>query len=417
MRDGSFTPDLHGVEFEEDFEIKNTALPSQVPERISLSQLPETIGKSGVIEAIMSQNEDLMSRLGVALRRIAQLEDKMAATQSENLTLKDKHESLQDQVLVFKEKARLLAARKNEGQESVQELKEQLKLLEIRYSEVYQTLQTKEARWLSRSEQTESETLRLRRYRQRMQKVAKGLQARYKEIFASHKTLSQKFSDRETLFETVRNNLLQANEHIQTQKQEFETELQRKEMVILKLTEDFAALQKAKDTAEATAEDSSAKAIELENELVLKDRRYDEFQMSTAKEISDLQSALVRYRNEAKDLALELESKIEEVREKDTHQVELRKQNFNLQEQVENLQALWKEQQRKLEKLVEKNTSLQKLNQELSIAINQHRRDLRDARERLDANQMERTEAAETTTVEKRPELLDKIDKALGHLL
>jgi predicted RNase H-like nuclease (RuvC/YqgF family) len=49
------------------------------------------------------------------------------------------------------------------------------------------------------------------------------------------------------------------------------------------------------------------------------------------------------------------------------------------------LQLLWRDQQNNLEKVTDQKSSLQKLNQELSITINDYRREIRELKERLDS--------------------------------
>lgn len=411
MKDGSFDQHLSDIDFEEDFEIRKTPLPSEIPAPIQLNALPESLGKSGVIEALMSQNDDLMSRLGVALRRIAQLEDLVTGTETENKNLQAKYESLKDQVLVFKEKARLISERKNNEEFDFNSLKEQLQIMEIRYSELYQNQQAKEAKWLSENSKQAAENSRLNRYRNRILRVARSLQSKHKTLAASQRALTEKASQKESLYETMKTHLLEATEHIQKQKQEYDQELnalksqfEASQTLVQKLTLE-------KEELEAVSENN----VRLENEIVLHERKFEDYQLKTSTEITDLQSSMARYRNEAKELALTIETQQSEIEEKSQIIGDLNKESFALKEQVENLQALWKEQQRKLEKHIEKNTSLQKLNQELSLAINQYRRDLRDARERLDATQI--SENKNTAENSKSPELLEKIDQALGHLL
>src|SRR6185437_13228630 len=146
--DLDFTGDFAGGGFtNENFTLGSLPkTPDQIPDGIDLSALPESALRSNALEAVLQQNEDLMSRLSVSLRRISFLEDKVKEVSTEADMHRSRHDNLKDQVLVLKEQAKRLSA-KNEAlanehsrrDQTVEELKEQIRVLEIRYAELFQT--------------------------------------------------------------------------------------------------------------------------------------------------------------------------------------------------------------------------------------------------------------------------------------
>ena len=426
MKDGSFGQEMSGIEFDDEFEVKNIPVPSDMPEPIKHGDFSAGVKRSSAVEALIQQNDDLMSRLSVSLRRIADLEERVQTQALENGKYKSRYENLKDQVLVLKEKAKILTERKGAEESEVKGFKDQIKLLEIRYSELYESSQQKETKFLEAMAKSNKLVARLTRYRRRVKEAVLGI----KDQAADHRIENEKLNFRvqaqETTIADLRANLLESTDYIRNSAKEQENELQRltqkyeneitdKEGKIQSLMADNQILEARRDEFDSAL----SKVTDLENDIVLKDRRFEEFRMQSATELSDIQKSLTRYRHESKEFALELETKKEELKETAQVMGEAREENFKLNEQVENLQSLWRDQQTKLEKTTEKNTSLQKLNQELSMAINQYRRDIRELREQIDQDYIQSKDSEEVskdTEKKSNPELLEKIDRVLANM-
>jgi hypothetical protein len=69
-------------------------------------------------------------------------------------------------------------------------------------------------------------------------------------------------------------------------------------------------------------------------------------------------------------------------------------------EQIESLQALWTQKQRELEQSEEKNRSLQKLNQMLSLNLNQQRKEIHGLKADLEKDQFTANEKIKTLIAE-----------------
>ena len=124
----------------------NNNLPtlSELPEKFDLTQISPEAARSNAVEALLQQNDDLMARLSVSLRRISELEDKLNFTQQSNEKMKFHYENLKDQVLILKQKAQALAQRKDDSEgflkglkDKIRYLEEERRLGEIRYAELY----------------------------------------------------------------------------------------------------------------------------------------------------------------------------------------------------------------------------------------------------------------------------------------
>lgn len=111
-----------------------TQIPIELPPPPDLSNLPSHILHSGTVETLIGQNDDLMARLKVNIRRNSVLEQRILEYESRQDELLRAKEALNSQIQVFEEKeilAREKAAR-IESKESA--LREELTLLSIKAS-------------------------------------------------------------------------------------------------------------------------------------------------------------------------------------------------------------------------------------------------------------------------------------------
>lgn len=388
MKEGTFQAQMTGLDFNDDWKLENVPLPNQVPDRLDLSQVPSHIVKSGVVDALISQNDDLMSRLSVALRRVALIEEKLSDARLESEQYRSQYENLNDQLLVLKEKSRTLYERKDRSETEYNSLREQIRMLEIRYGELYAASQNKEAQLLKQFQAEIGELGRLRRYRARVARAAAGLKKQARDKWQAEVKLAQSEESQETL----RKNLAESAEYIsgltkdhKTQQQNLITQYETRLSDLKQQLADSMAKNEKLGLRVHDYERLVEEKLRLENSVIHFERREEETAVRTAAEVSDLQKALARYKNESKELAVTLSSTTEEFQEFKAQFDEMAAEKKALEEQVENLQVLWRNQQLTIEKNAEKVKSLQKLNQELSVAINQYRRDIRELKQTNEA--------------------------------
>ncbi|MCB0350855.1 MAG: hypothetical protein KDD38_06710, partial [Bdellovibrionales bacterium] len=283
----------------------------------------------------------------------------------------------------------------------------------------------------------------VRRYTKYRRNIRRAMTFTKEEI----QTLRSKRQNQESIISDLRRNLSESTAYITEQSKEnksqisnltdaYETQIRNLKGELEMLYEQNKLLgQRSQDFEKLVNE-----KVKLENDLIIADRKREESEIHNAAELSNIQKALVRHRNDAKDLAIELEFKNKSLDEQTALVETLAEEKQNLNEQVETLQLLWRDQQTQVERLNDQKNSLQKLNQELSISINEYRREVRELKERLDASELRSiayknevdkkekmraslstpTASAPETEVKREdtltPEIISKIDKALSSL-
>src|SRR5690242_19027163 len=80
------------------------ALPSEIPTRLDVSNLPLPILRSGSVEALIAQNEDLMARLSVTLRRMSIMEEDANRLKTEKDLAEQQTRNVADQILLHENK-------------------------------------------------------------------------------------------------------------------------------------------------------------------------------------------------------------------------------------------------------------------------------------------------------------------------
>lgn len=137
MEKGSFHTSVStGTPAKTDDAVKNIPLPNQLPKGMDFSEVPQPTLKSSTLESVISQNEDLMARLSMSLRKTNQLEERCAVLEKDNNSYGAKFETLREQVLLLKEKDSISSSRHRELAEEATVSQSQLKRLEKIYAEL-----------------------------------------------------------------------------------------------------------------------------------------------------------------------------------------------------------------------------------------------------------------------------------------
>lgn len=457
MKEGSFEGHMSGLDFTQNAsieikEFQTETAHQELPVKIDYKAIPENVLRSDVIETLISQNEDLMSRLTVALRRAALLDEKVTDARTESQRYKAKYANLTDQVLVLREQAKVLSERLIQGESrsvkdgrSFLELQEHLRIVEIRYAELYTQTQEKQ---FQNEKKFEALNRQIRRFTKYRVNIRAALQ-RFKQELA---LLHSKRTQQEAQHLSLKSNLEETTAYITQQSKEHKTQLSELtdsyERQIKDLQAENQMLVIQNTTLGERAQEMDRlynEKVRLENELIIAERREEEAQIQNAAEISDLQKSLARFRSDAKELAVELDSKLKELESKNAALEAAEKDKKESLDQVETLQLLWRDQQAQIDKLTNQKDSLQKLNKELSVSINEYRREVRELKEKIDAENLKRIESEKLNdeTIKKikfemtnkknndepvttpaevvredmiTPEIMSKIDKALTHL-
>ena len=368
--------------------VSQLPVPNQLPQTPDLSHLPADILRSSTVETLIHQNEDLLSRLSLSLRRNSSLEENICQLEKKNRILAHKHSNLEDQIYVYKKKDDLIEGKYTKYEERISELKKDLKLFETQYTELYSTSQSRVADFKSRLALFSKRIGRYSRFKKRAIRIYKELKASHLELRQDHSRLLTEVATLTETGKAMKKNMAAAVERIQQMEKDhqralaeltssYEDQLQDKQKTTEIQSQEISALTDDLEKAKKVYESN----VELENQVVHLERKISDQKAGFSTEIEELQAQLQEQRQLAKQKVLEvhtLEEQISEARE--VRDVTLN-ENQRLTDQVESLQTLWRNNNEKLESLQQKYTSLQKLNQQISITLNDTRKALQNERD------------------------------------
>jgi chromosome segregation ATPase len=366
MEKGSFHTSVKSV-LDMDEIIEQIPLPNQLPKPPDVSRLPAEALRSAAVESLLSQNSDLMARLGVSLRKSGILESKLAELEKENLHLRHRYESVKDQVLVVQEKERLVTERSTQIASETAGLRERLTNLEHQYTETYLHAQSLEQQLRS-----------LRNYRFRMKSAAKNLKMRARQLLEQElTTMRQENSETQlqlvTRYETELSQLSQRYENEIKQNYLTEIEQLKSEIEIARRrAADRDMLYEAK--------------VRIENQLIFEERQSQLYREETQGELQAAKEENVDLRNQLKSRLIEMERMERELKSAQDRITAIECQETEKIDQIESLQLLWKDKQAEVERIEEKNRSLQKLNQQLSVTLNAQRKEIVELKAELEKN-------------------------------
>lgn len=354
-----FVPEQHK-------EIGSIPLPDEMPRRHDLSQIPKDILKSNTVENLISQNEDLMGRLKVALRRLSSLETENQKFNEETHRARLSQSASADQLLILKEKDQMWKARIDQFEKD-----------KSIYTEKFRLLHEKLLR-------TSAELDRHHKYHERIKLQVKPYISQLKEYSKSQEekaqTLTHELEHREAQLRDLRHQIIELTknsraqiEHAEkknfemiqfyeTQIEKLSTENQEHKEHLVELEEKALRLHKA-----------LGRQDELENELVEMTRSKDDLRQRLEKEKQHLQernNELSRHNHKLGIEHADLQVRVCGDQERLTH---FEKENADLQDQLESLRYMWNAKKEECEKLRSGMSSLEKLNLELSQRINEIR--------------------------------------------
>jgi chromosome segregation ATPase len=250
----------------------------------TVSSLSHDLRKTSAVETLLAQNEDLMARLKVALRRLSLTEEDFRNLNENHDSLKTTHAALSDQMLVWKEKERL-------WKEKHERLDRELQVLKNRFPD-FQSMEDK--------------IERLTRYREKMRAVMKPYLKQLKDYAQSlHEqilALNAELEKREAQISTQGKTIQALEEQMEHQGRFFQInqndltaafERERSELLreISALTETNLVLSSKVQTLDRTLE----RLDELENSVVALRRKKEEQEQ----ELSELGE---KYRTQTSDL-------------------------------------------------------------------------------------------------------------------
>jgi chromosome segregation ATPase len=340
--------------------VKRVPLPNQLPKGLDFTDLPQGSLKSSALESLIGQNEDLMARLSVALRRGGEFEEKIEFLEKENSGLRSRFETLKEQFLLTQEKDKISTTRLNELHDDAVTYKKQSEKLETLYADLYLQAQAFQKR-LQRAERGQA---RLRKAARSLQKKAKGAAQLRKELDHSVVSQQQAIQNYESKLNTVRAEI----EGMRAKVQERDSIFEQK--------------------------------VKLENQLVYEQRQTAMRDADNLEQIEKLGAENISLRTQLKETLVTNESQRLEIERLSSELPHLKQVRENLTEQVESLQALWSHKQKELEALEEKNRALQKLNQSISLTLNQQRKEIHGLEQEVEKERFTAEERIKTMLAE-----------------
>lgn len=383
MENGTFHTSVRSV-LDMDEIIEKIPLPNQVPPPPDLTKLPPEALRSSAVETLLGQNADLMARLGVALRKNGILDTKINELEKENLHIRHRYDAVKDTVLVIQEKERMLTERNTQLSVESDKMRVRLEKLERGYTDTYLHAQS-----------LEQQLRRFRNYRARVQNILKNLKSRSRRLFDLIQPGSQSSSAAKALelataeLNTIRSENTEAQRQLV---QRYETDLRdlqkyHENEIRTGIGAELSQANSDLEIARRRAADRDIlfeAKIRIENQLIFEERQSQLYREETQKELQSLKEENVDLRSQLKTRLIEMERLERELKIAQESITSLQAHQNDQIDQVESLQLLWKEKQAEVERLEEKNRSLQKLNQQLSVNLNVQRKEILDLKTEIE---------------------------------
>lgn len=401
MENGSFQAQSQVNDLEG--ERPNLPVPNQVPEPVDLSHLPSHILRSGAVETLIQQNEDLTARLRVGLRRNSLLEEKISQLEKHLRVFEHKNSVLSDQMLVLQQKDEMVSKKKDEYETTIHDQRKQIHLLETQYAEMYATAQQRQQSLRNRVEFFSRRISRFIKYRRKIKTLLQRLRNESEDTIRTlrreNELLRSQVSQVNESHSSLKDRLSQTIERLQAQEKEaqkqsialvdsYESQISALNNQIQELESERNFFKNEADQLEGLREEK----VRLENQIILEQRKLSDYKETTEEELKAIQTDLSEYRSLSKKQTLEIEHLNEETREAKEKLEFEKRESSALMEQVESLQCLWRDSNNELEKQKQKNHSLQKLNQQISSNLNQARREIQSLKDQLESNRFHTTE-------------------------
>lgn len=334
--------------------------PDELPEASLRSMIPEEHTLHSSVETALAQNEDLMARLKVTLRRLTNTENENLELKKNITQLTRRMNSVDDDRAVWKSRE--------------QSLIEQIKAFEIRIvaqksmSKEILDLKEKVSRYKKYQEKIRTQ---VKPYVQNLKNYADSL---VREVQELHSELSRRENEVSELEEKAFNfetELRQIHEKHLLEVQRLTEHSEKSQQNLMSQNHHLQAEVGRLSAKAEKFDEMRLREDELENTLIsLRRERETSLQEMRTRE-KELLNELGQARMKIIDLQTQNESWIEKNEVEKSERARLESQIVGLQEQMSSLRFMWSEQTEEMEKLRASQSSLEKLNAELSRQLNQ----------------------------------------------
>ncbi len=342
-------------------------LPDQLPTPIQRDRLSPELLRSSTIESLISQNEDLMVRLKVTLRRLSLLEVENQKSYSENLKEKQSAAQANDRLLVMKEKESIWKTKIDDLENSQQTFQEKW----LKLSSIYQTTKTQVERLQKYHDRIRHH---VKPFVQELKKYSKALEVRNQEL---QETLDKKEAHLSDLKFQILEISKNSKQQISILEQKNWQVTEHFEMLNQQLTVEASQLKELNSSLGEKAERLQIfkeRADQLENENI-ELRRNSELNLDRHQaEIIVIQNQFQTQSSEVTRLNIEHKDSKDRLMEEFELRKSLEKQVFDLRHQLDSLRFMWNAKNDENDKLRQTQGALEKLNVDLSAKFQEFRK-------------------------------------------
>ncbi len=363
-------PDLS---FDENISTNNIPLPDQIPAKPQLGHIPSEILKSSTIETLISQNEDLMSRLKITIRRLQLLENENQELGQEILQTKKAYNAIKDQLAIEEDKDQ-------NWKDKIRQLEQEKLQVEIlldahlKQNDELQTAKHSMKSQLERHKKYQEKIrTQIKPYIQDLKNNGQQLQEQVDRFQSEMDLKNSELQDALRSLSDIRTELSQSTESYEYQMkqlvQNFEQERSFLKKQILQLQIDLGAYQQTHSQLEKVRDERD----HFENVVITLRRQNEDLK-------NQLENEQQQFREEVKNLRLQsteqlhryqtLHDKVSKQEKELQTQQDL---NLQLEEQMTGLRFLWSEKTAENDQLKLSLSALEKLNFELSQKLNELR--------------------------------------------
>lgn len=348
----------------------------------NITALPTAQVKSGAVESLISQNEDLSARIKILLRRLSTIEEENLHLAQEHREMKNQLNGLVDQASVYREKESSWRERTILAEESLEIQQSQVRQKEIEFAKLRAQEWENRVHIQTQMEKIEKSYHRLLRYRSRIQRWIHPLLTSLSEQVALQKINNDQLHLEVEKTEIKCQNILQKNlDLLQKSRAQLKATEDEKLQIISQLETERRDLESEINSLRDSNDEFRKKAAKLdrslerqdylENRLIFAERENAELREKFTEEFTKVQTLMYEWRNKAQQLEIEQETHVRDHSHLTTEYQRKKEIADRLEEQMEAMRLLWQEKVKENEKLKNRMQTLEALNAELSLQINQ----------------------------------------------
>lgn len=330
-------------------------IPTELPAPPNLNDLPLQILHAGTVETLIGQNDDLMARLRVNIRRNSSLEQLILAHEKTQAQLMNQNASLMSQLQLLEEKEIIQRDKLLFSENNLTTLKDEVEFLNAKANANIDT-----------NEHLTKNKKKSDRFIRRIQKWVGPL---VKKLRAENKKQQQDLLKKEALLSDFRARLIEASNASQALERQYNrnqaklVEAHESQLTEIKAKLDRIILESKSYREKADRLDQlTASEVEARNKIVTLERQLESITKDSE-----------THRRDGKILTAQNSSLKTDVQEFTAKFNEAENSRQLLTDQYESLKAVWTETQKKLESAKLQQETLNRLNQELSRQLKEQR--------------------------------------------